>query len=128
MKRSHGNLSSSAIAKQFQCPFCDKSYSWKQTLKQHVSMYHRNKVHTDEFWRYELTKNRKTVLDDVANEDAWKQQLGKHAEEEAAKMKKEAAEAAAAVAVEEKASQPATSPKAAAAVVDKQGGGGSWLD
>ena len=20
--------------KQFQCPFCDKSYSWKQTLKQ----------------------------------------------------------------------------------------------
>ena len=128
MKRSHGNLSSSAIAKQFQCPFCDKSYSWKQTLKQHVSMYHRNKVHTDEFWRYELTKNRKTVLDDVANEDAWKQQLGKHAEEEAAKMKKEAAEAAAAAAVEEKASHPATSPKAAAAVVDKQGGGGSWLD
>merc|ERR1719461_684844 len=61
MKRSHGNLSSSAIAKQFQCPFCDKSYSWKQTLKQHVSMYHRNKVHTDEFWRYELTKYRKTV-------------------------------------------------------------------
>merc|ERR1719323_1454640 len=127
MKRSHGNLSSSAIAKQFQCPFCDKSYSWKQTLKQHVSMYHRNKVHTDEFWRYELTKNRKTVLDDVANEDAWKQQLGKHAEE-AAKMKKEAAEAAGAAAVEEKASQPATSHKAAAAVVEKQGGGGSWLD
>merc|ERR1719211_827550 len=75
MKRSHGNLSSSAIAKQFQCPFCDKSYSWKQTLKQHVSMYHRNKVHTDEFWRYELTKNRKTVLDDVANEDPRKQPL-----------------------------------------------------
>jgi len=22
------------VAKQFQCPFCDKSYSWKQTLKQ----------------------------------------------------------------------------------------------
>ena len=107
MKRSHGNLSASAIAKQFQCPFCDKSYSWKQTLKQHVSMYHRNKVHTDEFWRYELTKNRKTVLDDVANEDAWKQQLGKHAEE-AAKLKKEAAEAAAAAATEENVSRPAT--------------------
>ena len=123
MKRSHGNLSASAIAKQFQCPFCDKSYSWKQTLKQHVSMYHRNKVHTDEFWRYELTKNRKTVLDDVANEDAWKQQLGKHAEE-AAKLKKEAAEAAAAAATEEKLSRPAT-PAAAGAGEQT---GGSWID
>jgi len=121
MKRSHGNLSASAIAKQFQCPFCDKSYSWKQTLKQHVSMYHRNKVHTDEFWRYELTKNRKTVLDDVANEDAWKQQLGKHAEE-AAKLKKEAAEAAAAAATEENLSRPATP----AAAPGEQTGG--WMD
>ena len=122
MKRSHGNLSSSAIAKQFQCPFCDKSYSWKQTLKQHVSMYHRNKVHTDEFWRYELTKNRKTVLDDVANEDAWKQQLGKHAEE-AAKLKKEAAEAAKAAAAEENLSRPATP----GAGQDAQAGVG-WID
>merc|ERR1719400_1801423 len=97
MNRSHGNLSSSAIAKQFQCPFCDKSYSWKQTLKQHVSIYHRNKVHTDEFWRYELTKNRKTVLDDVANEDLWKKQLGKHAEE-TARQKLEAETAAATLA------------------------------
>ena len=97
MKRAHGNLGAGSVAKQFQCPFCDKSYSWKQTLKQHVSMYHRNKVHTDEFWRYELTKNRRTVMDDMANEDLWKQQLGKHAEE-AAKLKKEAAEAAAAAA------------------------------
>ena len=59
------------------------------TLLQHVSMYHRNKVHTDEFWRYELTKNRRTGLDDKANEDLWKKQLGKHAEE-AAKLKQEA--------------------------------------
>ena len=51
-------------------------------------MYHRNKVHTDEFWRYELTKNRRTILDDKVNEDLWKQQLGKHAEE-AAKIKLE---------------------------------------
>ena len=34
IKRSHGNLNNGAVAKQFQCPFCDKSYSWKQTLKQ----------------------------------------------------------------------------------------------
>lgn len=59
------------------------------TVLQHVSMYHRNKVHTDEFWRYELTKNRRTGLDDKANEDLWKKQLGKHAEE-AAKLKQEA--------------------------------------
>jgi len=95
MKRAHGNLSSGSVAKQFQCPFCDKSYSWKQTLKQHVSMYHRNKVHTDEFWRYELTKNRRTIMDDKANEDLWKKQLGKHAEE-TAKLKLEAEAAAAA--------------------------------
>jgi uncharacterized Zn-finger protein len=25
---------SNGVMKQFQCPFCDKSYSWKQTLKQ----------------------------------------------------------------------------------------------
>lgn len=97
MKRAHGNLSSGSVAKQFQCPFCDKSYSWKQTLKQHVSMYHRNKVHTDEFWRYELTKNRRTIMDDKANEDLWKKQLGKHAEE-TAKLKLEAEQAAAAAA------------------------------
>merc|ERR1719295_1251955 len=121
IKRSNGNIGGGAVAKQFQCPFCDKSYSWKQTLKQHVSMYHRNKVHTDEFWRYELTKNRKTVLDDVANEDAWKQQLGKHAEE-AAKLKKEAAEAAAAAATEENLSRPATP----AAAPGEQTGG--WMD
>jgi len=96
MKRAHGNLSGGAVAKQFQCPFCDKSYSWKQTLKQHVSMYHRNKVHTDEFWRYELTKNRRTIMDDKANEDLWKKQLGKHAEE-TAKLKLEANAAAATV-------------------------------
>merc|ERR1740122_310343 len=65
-------------AKQFACPFCEKSYSWKQTLKQHVSMYHRNKVHTDEFWKYELAKHRRTVLDSKTNEDMWKKQLGKH--------------------------------------------------
>merc|ERR1712106_791772 len=81
MKRAHGNLSSGSGTKQFQCPFCDKSYSWKQTLKQHVSMYHRNKVHTDEFWRYELTKNRRTIMDNKANEDMWKKQLGKHGSE-----------------------------------------------
>lgn len=99
MKRAHGNLSSGSVAKQFQCPFCDKSYSWKQTLKQHVSMYHRNKVHTDEFWRYELTKNRRTIMDDKANEDLWKKQLGKHAEE-TAKLKQEAEAAAAAAAAQ----------------------------
>ena len=56
-------------------------------------MYHRNKVHTDEFWRYELTKNRRTVTDDKANEDLWKKQLGKHAEE-TARQKLEAETAA----------------------------------
>jgi len=109
MRRSHGNMATSAVAKQFQCPFCDKSYSWKQTLKQHVSMYHRNKVHTDEFWRFELTKNRKTIVDDVANEDLWKQQLGKHAEE-AAKLKKEAAEAAETAAAAEEPSSRGVTP------------------
>ena len=64
---------------------------------QHVSMYHRNKVHTDEFWRYELTKNRRTIMDDKANEDLWKKQLGKHAEE-TARQKLEAENAAAALA------------------------------
>ena len=44
-------------------------------------MYHRNKVHTDEFWRYELTKNRRSFVDDRVNEDLWKKQLGKHGEE-----------------------------------------------
>ena len=66
-------------------------------LLQHVSMYHRNKVHTDEFWRYELTKNRRTVTDDKANEDLWKKQLGKHAEE-TARQKLEAETAAATLA------------------------------
>ena len=46
---------------------------------QHVSMYHRNKVHTDEFWKYELSKHRRTVLDNETNEDLWQRQLGKHA-------------------------------------------------
>ena len=64
---------------------------------QHVSMYHRNQIHTDEFWRYELTKNRRTVMDDKANEDLWKKQLGKHAEE-TARQKLEAENAAAALA------------------------------
>lgn len=45
-------------------------------------MYHRNKVHTDEFWKYELAKHRRTVLDSKTNEDMWKKQLGKHANEE----------------------------------------------
>jgi len=87
--------------KQFQCPFCDKSYSWKQTLKQHVSMYHRDKVHTDEFWQYELSRRpgggvptaanapasafqragAMNGADPAAAEDLWRQQLGKHAEE-----------------------------------------------
>ena len=44
-------------------------------------MYHRNKVHTDEFWRYELTKNRRSFVDTRVNEDLWKKQLGKHGEE-----------------------------------------------
>ena len=61
-------------------------------------MYHRNKVHTDEFWRYELTKNRRTIMDDKANEDLWKAQLGKHAEE-TARQKREAEQAARAMAV-----------------------------
>lgn len=42
-------------------------------------MYHRNKVHTDEFWKYELAKHRRTVLDTETNEDMWQRQLGKHA-------------------------------------------------
>lgn len=45
-------------------------------------MYHRNKVHTDEFWKYELAKHRRTVLDSKTNEDMWKKQLGKHANED----------------------------------------------
>ena len=42
-------------------------------------MYHRNKVHTDEFWKYELSKHRRTVMDNETNEDLWQRQLGKHA-------------------------------------------------
>ena len=42
-------------------------------------MYHRNKVHTDEFWKYELSKHRRTVMDNETNEDMWQRQLGKHA-------------------------------------------------
>ena len=42
-------------------------------------MYHRNKVHTDEFWKYEMAKHRRTVVDDKdRNDDMWQQQLGKH--------------------------------------------------
>jgi hypothetical protein len=48
---------------------------------QHVSMYHRNKVHTDEFWRHELTKSRRSMVDDKINEDLWRKQIGKHSEE-----------------------------------------------
>jgi hypothetical protein len=44
-------------------------------------MYHRNKVNTDEFWRHELTKNRRSNLDDKANEDLWRQQIAKHSGE-----------------------------------------------
>ena len=48
-------------------------------ILQHVSMYHRNKVHTDEFWKYEMAKHRRTVVDDKdRNDDMWQQQLGKH--------------------------------------------------
>jgi len=84
INRSAGNsITGSASIKQFQCPFCEKSYSWKQTLKQHVSMYHRNKLHTDDFWRYELTRNRRSFVDDQVNEDLWKKQLGKHGGEDA---------------------------------------------
>lgn len=81
MNRGQGGSSHGAHAKQFQCPFCEKSYSWKQTLKQHVSMYHRNKVHTDEFWKYELAKHRRVGVDLKTNEDMWQKQLGKHAED-----------------------------------------------
>ena len=58
-------------------------------------MYHKNQVHTDEFRRLETA--RRTVLDDKANEDLWKKQLGKHAEE-TARQKLEAENAAAALA------------------------------
>ena len=54
-------------------------------------MYHRNKVHTDEFWKYEMSKNRRgsnannstigSLLDSQTNEDLWHRQLGKHADE-----------------------------------------------
>jgi uncharacterized Zn-finger protein len=130
MKRAHGNLSSGSVAKQFQCPFCDKSYSWKQTLKQHVSMYHRNKVHTDEFWRYELTKNRRTIMDDKANEDLWKKQLGKHAEE-TAKLKLEAeaaAAAAAAAAAENDGSSIQTANEEKSSESNTQDENSKWLD
>ena len=43
-------------------------------------MYHRNKVHTDEFWKYELAKHRRVGFDYAVNEDMWKKQLGRHAE------------------------------------------------
>jgi hypothetical protein len=49
-------------------------------------MYHRNKVHTDEFWKYELAKHRRnsgSCADPRANDDMWQMQLGKHAEEAA---------------------------------------------
>jgi len=133
MKRAHGNLSSGSVAKQFQCPFCDKSYSWKQTLKQHVSMYHRNKVHTDEFWRYELTKNRRTIMDDKANEDLWKKQLGKHAEETAKlKLEAEAAAAAAAAAqasiVENDTSSVQTANEEKSSENNNQEENNKWLD
>ena len=59
-------------------------------------MYHRNKVHTDEFWKYELAKHRRTVLDSKTNEDMWKKQLGKHASEQEAEKAAAAAAAAAA--------------------------------
>jgi len=130
MKRAHGNLSSGSVAKQFQCPFCDKSYSWKQTLKQHVSMYHRNKVHTDEFWRYELTKNRRTIMDDKANEDLWKKQLGKHAEE-TAKLKLEAeaaAVAAASAATENDGSSVQTANEEKMSENTNQDENSKWLD
>lgn len=42
-------------------------------------MYHRNKVHTDEFWKYEMAKHRRTVVDDKdRNDDMWQQQLGRY--------------------------------------------------
>ena len=34
INRGQGSNSTGAHSKQFQCPFCEKSYSWKQTLKQ----------------------------------------------------------------------------------------------
>ena len=42
-------------------------------------MYHRNKVHTDEFWKYEMAKHRRTVVDNKdRNDDMWQQQLGRY--------------------------------------------------
>ena len=48
---------------------------------QHVSMYHRNKVNTDEFWKYELVKNRFSEIDASVKEVLWKKQLGTHLED-----------------------------------------------
>jgi hypothetical protein len=45
-------------------------------------MYHRNKVNTDEFWKYELVKNRFSEIDASVKEVLWKKQLGRHLEEE----------------------------------------------
>ena len=50
---------------------------------QHVSMYHRNKVHTDEFWKYELSKgshrggNRlgSSGFDSRQNDELWQMQI-----------------------------------------------------
>ena len=44
-------------------------------------MFHKNKVHTDEFWKYELAKHRRVGFDYSVNEDMWKKQLGRHADE-----------------------------------------------
>lgn len=45
-------------------------------------MYHRNKIHTDEFWKYELAKHRRTGLDSKTNEEMWKKQIGGHEDAE----------------------------------------------
>ena len=44
-------------------------------------MYHRNKVNTDEFWKYELVKNRFSEIDASVKEVLWQKQLGRHLEE-----------------------------------------------
>ena len=49
-------------------------------------MYHRNKVHTDEFWKYEMAKHRRTVVDDKdRNDDMWQQQLGRYGKDDIVK-------------------------------------------
>ncbi|CAB4065425.1 KRAB [Lepeophtheirus salmonis] len=78
------NNGSPNISCNFPVPFVKKATAGNKHLNSMFPCITVIKFHTDEFWKYELTKHRRAVVDSKTNEDMWKKQLGKHGSEQKA--------------------------------------------